>query len=361
MLQLLVFSSISVSGLVYAFIYGVKSNRFDYDNAEHPFRFFSLYVIALILGIVFPLMDERAWAFVCFGVMLSVFSEPFTGLASISTLLLNTCLLVGSKNMMSFIVYFAASLIAIMLFRYLDDNFSFSSALIITLSSLFMFEVCGFILLRNEEISFEQFIMPIANVVVNGLILFGFLKFFNDNIANKYRNKYLELNDQEYKILADMKENHKEDYFRSIHTAYLVERMAKAIDNCNDVIAKNCAYYHRISNVNNYSPEEFNQFLKDNQFPPQAQKILLEYRENKDNLVSKEASIVYISDTLISTLMKLFKQNSKIEVDYNKVIDSLFEKDYFNSTLDDSDLTRKDYRNIIEIMKKERLYYDFLR
>lgn len=360
-LQLVVFSAISVSGLVYTYIYGAAGRRFDYDNSDHPLRFFYLYLVSLLVSVIFPLMDEGAWAFVCIGVILSVFSEPFTGLASVSTLLLNTFILSGSKNTMSFIVYFSASLIAIMLFRHLDDNFSFASALLISMFSLFLFEICGFILLRNEEFSFEQFIVPIVNMVINGLILFGFLKFFNENVANKYRNKFLELNDQEYKVLAEMKEKNKKEYFRSIHTAYLVERMANTIENCDVNVAKNCAYYHRIKKVFDYSIDECNAFALENEFPPAAREKLLEYYEKSDKLISKETSIVYISDTMISTLMKLFDQNSKIEVDYDKVIDSLFEKDYFISTLDDSELTRKDYRNIKEIMKKEKLYYDFLR
>ena len=360
-IQTLVFSSITVSGFVYTYVSGNIHRTLSYDNNDHPVRFFHLYCLTLVLSVIFPLMDEGAWTFPCFGVMLAVLSEPFTGLAAISTLIINTCLLSASKGSIAFIVYFSATIIAIMLFRTLDENFSFFSALIISIVSQFCFEICGFVLLKNSDFSFEQFIIPSANMIINGIVLFGFLKYFNDYIANKYRNKFLELNDQEYKIFVQLKENNPKEYMRSIHTAYLVERMAKAIDNCDVNLAKNCAYYHRIKNVYNMTNEQCEDFIRDNEFPPQARETLMEYFENTDKLVSKETSIVYISDTLISTLMKLFNQNSKIDVDYNKVIDSLFEKEYFISTLDDSDLTKKDYRNIKEIMKRERLYYDFLR
>lgn len=359
-IKLGVFSSIGSLVLAFSFAISLLSGHFDYDNNEHPIRFFVFYCISLILSLAFPFMNVGGWAFLGIAVSLSIFSNSITGISGVAVLLMNCCLISNSNSYDAFFVYFAASLISILLFRNLDEHFMVGSSISVSLLSLFLFETCGFVFGENIELSFEQFIFPIANVAVSALVLFGVLKYFNETVANKYRNKYLELNDQEYSVLKDIKNISKDEYFRSIHTAYLVERMANAIG-CDVLAAKNCAYYHRIKHVFNYNNKECENFTNVHQFPPKAKETLLTYLFKIEKPECKECCLVYISDNFISTLQKVFSKDSKININYDDLIDALFERDYFKSALEDSDLTNKDFKIIKEIMKKETLYYDFLR
>lgn len=353
------FCVIGATVFICSFLLSQFSRCLDYDNNDHPYRFYLIYIIALVISLVFPLMNEAGWAFMGIAVAFSVYSSPSVGLAGTITLITDCCLLSSNNNENAFVVYFTASVLAVVLFQKLDKNFKIGAYLFVSLFSLLVIETAGFIFLENKEFNFEQFIMPIVNIAVNALIIFGTFKYFNEFVANKYTNKYLELNDQEYKVLQHIKASNKDEYFRSIHTAYLVERMANAIG-CDVLIAKNLAYYHRIKKIYDYNDSQCENFTIENEFPPEAKEKLLEYFKNV-NPTNKESSLVFLSDHLINTLQKIFSKDNQIKIDYNELIDTLFEKEFIDKALDECDLTRKDIRIVKEIMKKETLYYDFLR
>jgi membrane-associated HD superfamily phosphohydrolase len=191
-------------------------------------------------------------------------------------------------------------------------------------------------------------------------LIFLCLKYFNEKVANKYRNKYLELNDQSYSVLLELKEKSVSEYFRSIHTAYLTERIANAVG-CDVDAAKNCAYYHRIKKAFSYSLEDIRKFVKEHEFPPKAQETLLEYLSKSQKFDSREVCIVYITDMFISSLLTIFSKDSKAKVDYKDLIDTILNKDYVKKNISESRLTLNDLKLIREIVLRETLYYDFLR
>lgn len=360
MIQIGVLTLMCSFAVILIYGYSAATNSLDYDNLEHIFRFLFCYEISLVLSCLFPLMDRGGWAFVCFAIACSLFSNALTASASVITFILTSTLLCDNPDIKIIIVYTIACLISIVLFRDIDENFQVSSSIIVSMLSLFVLEIAGFIFLENETLSAEQFIMPIVNIVLNSIVLFWSLKYFNEKVANKYRNKYLELNDQEYKALQGLKDLSKEEYFRSIHTAYLVERMATACD-CNVFVAKNCAYYHRFKKYFQLTDEAFEEFLTENEFPPDARTALIDFSDRSKKLIEKEACFVYVSDKLISTIMKIFEKDPNAPVDYTDLIDTLMDKPFVYDALSESKLSQKDLRTIREIMKREVLYYDFLR
>jgi len=347
-------------GLAYLLSYSYTFKKLDYDNREHIGRFFVTYLVSFLLSLLFPLVDKKGWIFLAIGIAVSLFSNAFIGMYSVGGLILISVLLTNNADTVTVCIYFLASFLGIMLFQDIDKSFKVSSSILISVLLLTALEIVGFVMLENTELSFEQFIMPLANIAINILVLIFVLKYFNQAVANKYRNKYLEVNDQEYKALIALKEISMEEYYRSIHTAYLTERIAAAIG-CDVDASKNCAYYHRVKKAFNMNDEQCEQFVVDNEFPPEASELLLNFLNKSSRLVSKEACIVYISDKVISSFMTIFAKDKNIKLDYEALINTMFDKDYFKSALEDSDLTQKDYRTIKEILLKETLYYDFLR
>lgn len=355
-----IFALLFSFGLVFVFCYSTFSDKFEYDNIEHPYRFLIVYLAGLILSSLFPLIDIKGWFFLCIVVAVALFSNGFMAFYCASGFIMLSVLLSQNANLTTVFVYLISSFVAILLFQDIDQNFTIGLSFAMSALCLFALETAGFIFLENRELSAEQFVMPIVNIAINCIVLFFCLKYFNERIANRYRNKYLEINDQEYKALIQLKEVSKEEYFRSIHTAYLTERMAQAIG-CDVDVAKNCAYYHRIKKAFDYSDEDCRKFVEENQFPPKAATALTSFLDKDSKLVEREAGIVYISDKLISTLMTVFAKDSKATLNYEELIDTLFEKDYFKKALSDSMLSVRDFKTIREIFLKETLYYDFLR
>lgn len=358
-LRTLIFSIILGFINVFIYLYSHFTGKLDYDNDEHPLRYLITYGGCFLLACSFVFIDKNGWIYLSIGIALSLFSDSLCGLTGLASMLTLSCLLSNSSSI-TFFVYFAACLLGIAVFRDIDQNFNVSSSIIISSVSLLILETAGFILLENKKLSTEQFIIPIVNIAINVIALVFILKYFNLVVANRYRNKFLELNDQEYKELQKLKETSKEEYFRSIHTAYLAERMASSIG-CDVDVAKNCAYYHRIKQVFNLTGKECEQFTIDNNFPPKAKDVLLEFLDRRSKLINKESCIVYLSDKLISTILGIFKKDPAAKVNYSEIINSLMEKESTKETLKDSDLSYKDFRAIKKVMLDEQLYYDFLR
>ncbi len=356
----------SVFGLLFSvglfcfvlFFYG--GNRLDYDNGEHPYRFLLVYSLILAFSVLFPLIDPKAWVFMGACIVLSLFSQSVLSLYAAAGLIMISVLLSETRDATVFLVYFLPCAIGIMLFQDIEDDFEVGKNIFISSLTLFAFETAGFVIFENKNLSAEQFIMPIVNVIVNVLLLFLCLKYFNEKVANKYRNKYLELNDQSYSVLLELKEKSVSEYFRSIHTAYLTERIANAVG-CDVDAAKNCAYYHRIKKAFSYSLEDIRKFVKEHEFPPKAQETLLEYLSKSQKFDSREVCIVYITDMFISSLLTIFSKDSKAKVDYKDLIDTILNKDYVKKNISESRLTLNDLKLIREIVLRETLYYDFLR
>ena len=355
-----VFSVFFSLGMILLCHYSFYFKKLDYDNEMHPYRFLTVFAVGLCASAIFPLVNKEGWVFLCIGVALMVFSNTLISLYSMSGFIFFSLLLCKDPDIVTYYVYFTGILIAAVLFQDIDKSFKVVPAIAISNLVLFILESAGFIILKNEELSPEQFVMPIINVVINCIVLFFVLKYFNTRVVNRYHIKYQEINDQEYIALSNLKNKSKDEYFRSIHTAYLAERMAASMG-LDVALVKNCAYYHRIKPAYEYSDKDFQTFLEGNEFPPQAVSLLNEYMNNEGRPVSKEAGIVYISDKLIATLMNLFSKDKNIKIDYKELIDTLIDKSMFKSNMSESDLSIKDYNAIKEILLKETLYYDFLR
>lgn len=346
--------------LCFVYMYLIKAGKMDYDNGDHPYRFLFTYLVAFALSMILPLIDQTGWPFMCFCVAISLFTNSLLGIYSATGLLAFTVMISDRGDISAFLVYFLACFIACLLFQDIENNFKVGGSIAISAILMFVFETAGFVIFVNRELSAEEFIIPLVNVLVNVLVLFLCLKYFNEKVANRYRNKYLELNDQGYSVLLELKERSAEEYYRSIHTAYLVERIANSIG-CDVDVAKNCAYYHRIKKAFGYSPEDCRDFVEKHQFPPKAAMVLLDFLSKDPKVDSKEAGIVYLADKFISSIQMIFKKDSKAKVDYGELLETIISKDYIRKNLVNSDLSIKDCRLLKEVILKETLYYDFLR
>lgn len=111
--------------------------------------------------------------------------------------------------------------------------------------SLLVCETATVVLFANERLDMELFVVPGANVIISGVLLLGILKLFSQSVTYRYRVTYLELTAPECELLSRLKEEAREDYYQSMHTAYFCERIARKLEL--DVQAvKAAGFYHKI-------------------------------------------------------------------------------------------------------------------
>ena len=185
---------------------------------------------------------------------------------------------------------------------------------------------------------------------------------FGVYVIRKSNDMYMEINDVAYPLLAQLKDKDKDEYFRAVHTAYLAERIALGLG-YNDRAVKCCAYYNRIGVLGDGNKwEQVNHFYTDNHFPEEAVELLHEYIEPEKGAVrSSESLSVLMSQTVIASIMYLIKKNKDVKIDYDKLIEGIFNNKSADEGLRNYSVTYSDYAKMKDILKKEKLYYDFLR
>ena len=333
-----------------------------YDNFDHRFRFLCVYAGMIVLASAFSLVPNLFWPYMSLFVILSLFSNTVTGIISGISLVAISVLLEESGNCQEFLMYVIAGMVAVSLFSDLKEDTDIRIPTAISLMIQAVLLMAFNILFQNRTLSFELFILPVINIMINLIILLIFLNMFGLHVIRKTNDRYMSINDTEYPLLVRLKEEKKEEYYRAIHTAYLAERIAIGLG-LNLRAVKNCSYYHRIGTLEDKNTwDEVKHFYEDEHFPFEAIEFLHEYIEPQKGAVrSTESLAVDISETFISALMDIFKEDKAAKVNYDQLIDSVLDKKISGKEILNYDISYIQYDQIRKILKKEKLYYDFLR
>lgn len=324
----------------------------DYDNREHPLRFLASMAMGLPVAFICGFLPVAGWPFLVVFVVLALFSSLSVGILAASSLLLVSVLLSGA-GVDGFVLYFVSGVFAVTLFRNLGNGFHIGIAWSLSVLSLLVCETATLILPANAHPDFETFVIPAANVVTSSLLLAGSLKLFSSMVIFRYRERYLDINDTEAPALAAMREANRREYMHSIHTAYFCERIGRRLGMDVDAL-KGAGYYHRVG-------DELTELMEEKQFPPAVKEILLEYRNERRVIKRKETAVLLCSDVVIGSILYVLDKDDRRQVDYDKIIDTVFQKLENDGTFDECDVSIRELRVMKKIFKEEKLYYDFLR
>lgn len=342
--------------------YGRGSTGLSYDNYYHKNRFIAVFAVFIVLACFMSLVPDQFWPYMSFFVILGLFSNTEIGLVSGIGLVTISVMLEENGSFGEMFMYVLAGAVALALFRDLKENTSIGFPTAISLMMQALLLIAYSVLFQNRTLSINILILPILNIMLNLIILLIFLNLFGVYIIRKSNDMYMDINDTEFPLLTQLKEKDKDEYFRAIHTAYLAERIALGLG-FNDRAVKNCSYYHRIGILEGKTEwEDVRHFYEDNKFPLEAVELLHEYIDPKSVSVrSKEALTINVSETVIASIMYLIKKNKDMKIDYDQLIDKIFDKKQIEGELKSYDVTFREYDQMRKILKKEKLYYDFLR
>ena len=341
---------------------GRGKEGFSYDNIYKKNRFFVVYMIMVVLACLFSLVPNIFWPYMSLFVILALFSNTEIGLVSGLGFVMISVMLEESPDNGELFMYVIAGAVALALFRDLKENTAIGLPVFISLLMQAVLLVAYNVLFQNRTFSLSILVQPVLNLMLNLIILLIFLNMFGVYVIRKSNDVYMDINDAEYPLLVSLKEKDKDEYFRAIHTAYLAERIAMGLG-FNARAVKTCSYYHRIGVLDgSLKWADMEHYYIENNFPEEAIEFLREYLEpEKGKAKSKEALAVQLSETVIATIMYMVKQDKDVKIDYDKMIDDLFDKKESEGDIRNYAITYYEYDKMRKILKKEKLYYDFLR
>lgn len=330
----------------------------SYDNSRNILRFWLYFAGTLILSFACAFLPVGCWPLAAVYVLLSLFGSVTVGIIAASVLVMIPVLISGA-SVTVFFVYLISGVFAVCFFCPVEDDMKVGVPLFLSMLCLFVCESAGIVFTANARPSLELFIMPFVNMVISTILLIGIVRVYSRKVVYYYRDNYLEINDTENPILADLRENAKSDYKKSIHTAYFCERIAAKLEF--DADALKCAGYYHVKG------KELEQIMDEKDFPPDVRSILNEYLAVKGitgkklPLKSREAAVLFCCDTVVGTIIQLIEKSGDKPLDYEKIIDMLFKRFEENGTFHNCDITIKELYTMKRIFREEKLYYDFLR
>lgn len=342
----------------------------QYDNDEHVFRFFLCLCVCLAVALACVFLPVGAWPFLVIYITLGLYGSTFLGAAAGSVLLMITVLGSGAGSHM-FVMYLISGIVGVSLFRRLDAEFRVGIPLAVSLMALLVCETANVVLFANERLDMELFVVPAANVIISAILLLGILKLFSQSVIYRYRVIYMELTAPECELLTRLKEEAREDYYQSMHTAYFCERIGGKLEL--DVQAvKAAGFYHKIGVLyQNRESEEtqdpretgkelFDMFQRQH-FPPVMQEILKEFLLPDRVVKRKETAVLIMADAVTASIIHLLAADKGRDLDYDKIIDSIFKIKLDSGVLNQCLISMKEITQMKKIFKEEKLYYDFLR
>lgn len=337
-----------------------EKDLYDYDNKEHFGRFCVLWVLSLAMSVVCSYLPVAGWPFLVVYLWFTLFGNMTIGITSGTVMVLLTVLLAG-ESIPAFILYFLCGIVCASLFYKLDQNYKILVPLCVSVMCLLVGLTAGVVLYENEKLDIQLFIIPFINIVVSAILMVVVLKVFSALFIYRYRVKYLEINDPEFPLQAQLKSQHKGKYYQAMHTAYFCDRIATRLK-LNAEAAKAAGYYQHIGTLNGEENwENTKVFCEEYDFPPAVHNILQEALDKKSAIVSKETAVLIFSDGVISAILYLMEKQPEIKPDYDQIVDKVFKSKLKSGMFSKCKLTLEEISVMENIFKEEKLYYDFLR
>lgn len=343
------------------FLFLSEKDRLSEKNASpaRTIRFAISYGICLAVSLCCAFLPPAGWPFLVVFVMMSLFGGFLPGICGGISFLTFSVLLAGA-DISIFALYVLTGLLGACLFSRLDEKYRIALPLFVSLSFLFAAETACVVLFANETLKWELFLIPTLNVIISLILLLILLKVYSGMEIFKYRIKYLEINDQEFELLVNIKEKDKNAYYRAVHAAYFSERIAQTLSLDADA-AKTAAYYANAGILYKEPEKDLEKEFVSYGFPPYARQLLRELTVKNTGIRHKEAAVVYMADAVISSILYLFEKKQDTKTDYAAVIETVFQKKWESGSLKNSELTFAEWNRMKKIFKEEKLYYDFLR
>lgn len=283
--------------------------------------------------------------------MMSLFCGFLPGICGGISFLTFSVLLSGA-DVGVFALYALTGLLGACLFSRLDEKYRIALPLFVSLSFLFAAETACVVLFANETLKWELFLIPALNVIISLILLLILLKVYSGMEIFKYRIKYLEINDQEFELLVNIKEKDKNAYYRAVHAAYFSERIAQALSLDADA-AKTAAYYANAGILYKEPEKDLEDAFVSYGFPPYARQLLRELTGKNTGIRHKEAAVVYMADAVISSILYLFEKKQDTKTDYAAVIETVFQKKWESGSLKNSELTFAEWNRMKKSLRRK--------
>jgi membrane-associated HD superfamily phosphohydrolase len=328
---------------------------------EKLVSFFIIYIFCIFISSLFSFLPVMSWVFIPMAILFLFFSNTIIALAATYCCLFIAIFLTGTTYAVQ-VLYMISILISILVFSKVKKIKHYYLAVCISLSIHLALIFSYNILFLEGPLKSDTILFSILNFVINGVTLVFVIIISDIFVVRKYHTIYTQINDQEFTLMRELKEKREDLYLHAIHCAYFCDKLSLKLG-LDSSLVKAGTYYKNIWKLEDEKMNEsIQKIAKANKFPKPVCALLEELNTTDLSLsLSKEASLIKISDDIILMIELILKKNKNAELEIEKlveviIVDLLNQNKFINSTF-----TLHEFEMVITFFKEEKLYYDFLR
>jgi len=364
-INIIIRNCVFIGIMIIPFLFLIKAEFvLSLDNRKtdfYSYKFILLLLFFFIISCLFVFIPSNSWVFIFLFVSVGLYLGRFSSLFFSLILLSNTFLLTDSQNIFLFLSYLIPGIIAVFLFSYIDEDFKIAYPLTISVLAQFLLLSLNEILLSNTEFSLKLFCYPVMNCIISVILILFALKFFSVKYVYGSSTRLLDVIDPEFDLIIKLKDKMSDEFNITVYTSLLCAKLASQIG-VDEVLVKAYAYYCKVGLLcDENSWDSVSDMLNEYNIPIEIKELVHEYYENNNQEMSRETSVLLISETVISAIRFLFKKNPDQEIDYDKLINTLIDKKIESGLFDKSLLSYEDMFVIKRFLSEEKLFYEFLR
>ena len=332
-----------------------EEEKLLFDNALHLGNLFAFSVCALGICSLFPYIPITGWSFPLVFVLAALLSDEFSGGILGTVLLTYSCLINSNCSVGEFSLMLFSGILSIVIFsdfsRKFADVSTFVSFIMINLSS----SLISMIFFINGGITGEQILVMAFNGIVSLFVLFWVCNKIKNLYIRKEELDYMDINDQSFKLLIDLKSSNSEEYMRAIHCSHFAQLISNEIG-LDTFICKGGAYYSRMDLFEDNDKTVFD-IMKENNFPEVLVNVLTNiFSGGGTDFISSEEFVILLCEDLTSRIYDLKKNNKLNKDNYCCEVNSLLDTFFIDPRMEKLQLTFGDFNRIRKILLDEDKY-----
>lgn len=321
---------------------------------------YGLALVMIVCSVKYPVYNLWFFGSVLIGIMVN----EYLGIAMQFILSYLYCGLNG-HSLERMLFYFILGAIICFLGKYLYKASTAVYVIIIVLSCniIFLFVMNSFIFQNSLN---ENTVYSVASTFVVMLVMYGImavkgikpagnLDLEEENIKEKKEDTiYDVILNEDYELLQQLKAKSPSLYSHCNKVAELAANGA-VILGCSEKIAKAGGLYHEIGRLvsKDYITAGVT-LLEERKFPQEVIDILKQQNAKTEKPKSKEAAVVMLAESVVSTITYLAKEKKKAlaegkeykEQPLNKVVENIFDIRFSKGSLDEAGVTILEYKKL---------------
>lgn len=317
-----------------------------FPNKAETFTLLILYCVLFASQLIFPFMSQNFVPICMPAMIISIIYRPYCGISFHMLYCVSYYITGGKWTPILLILNLILGIIGCLVTDFMDTmtNIVKSFGIIYVTAAILNVMKMQYLHGKVDYFKLITLSIPIAITILACFLCIIFKKILTIRNNPKKKDIYTQYIHEDFQPIKELRENHIRVYYHCVEVADIAAAAASGIG-ADAMLTRTGAMYHDIGKMLSNSYVKASLLIANENKLPKEVIALIEEHNGKIRLPqSKEAGILLLADTLVSTKDYMTKAGKKI--DDKKIIDSVMSLRLENGFLDESGLSLSEFKEI---------------